>query len=131
MSSTATKLEVLSQMPYDADGHEDRLQTLEKSSAEFGSELAGINVTLQYMGKGIDSIGSKLDSFLTPINARLDKTDTRADEHSKVIGKLNEEAEAKKARWGNIKKLIYAGMIAGAGVVGKELFVVIWHLFSH
>jgi hypothetical protein len=127
MSTTAKK--VLN-MSFD-ESQEDRLQRLEEKNSEVTSKLTGVDIRLGYIDTAIKSVGDKIDDMMSPILGRIVEINTRADEHSKVIGKLTEEAEAKKARLANIKKLIYAAMLAGAGVLGKEVYVWISHFFTH
>lgn len=124
-----TPAKVLPQMSFD-ESQEERLMRLEERSAEFGSELSGINVTLQYMGRSIENIGSKIDLIVAPINARLNAFETRVGEHSDVLGGLKRESEARAGRWSSAKKSLLALAIAIAGVAGKELFVFVWHFVS-
>jgi DNA anti-recombination protein RmuC len=127
MSPTAKKVNMA---PYE-DPQEERLQRLEDRNTEVVSKIAGVDIRLGYIDKAIQSVGDKIDDMMSPILNKIDGINTRADEHSKVIERLNEEAEAKKVRVGKFKKLIYAAMLAGAGVGGQHLYVWISHFFTH
>lgn len=120
----------VTQMSFD-ESQEERLQRLEESNTEVVSKITGVDIRLGYIDKAIQNVGDKIDDMMSPIMSRLDNIDTRADEHSKVIGRLNEEAESKKARWGSFKKLIYAALLAGAGVMGQHAYTWISHFFGH
>jgi hypothetical protein len=114
----------------DYDAQESRVQNLEKSNTETVSKLNGIDIRLGYIDKSVQSIGDKIDELIHPVMARLDKTDARADEHSKVIGDFTKVAEEKRERWNAIKKFAFAVTVAGGGILGKEIFVFIWHLVT-
>lgn len=128
---------VLNDMSFD-ESQEERLQRLEESNIEVVSRISGVDIRLGYVDKTLQSISDKIDEFggkmddlMSPILGKIEGINTRADEHSKVIGVLNEEAKAKKARWGNIKKLVYAAMLAGATLLGQQTYVWVSHFFHH
>lgn len=124
-----TPAKVLPQMSFD-ESQEERLQRLEESNTTVVSKLTGVDIRLGYIDKAIQDVGTKIDDMMQPILNKIDGINTRADEHSRVIGILNEEAEAKKIRIGKLKKLIYAAMLAGAGVGGQHLYVWFSHFFN-
>jgi hypothetical protein len=118
------------QMSFD-ESQEERLQRLEESNTIVVSKLTGVDIRLGYIDKAIQNVGDKIDGMMQPILNKIEGINTRSDEHSRVIGILNEESNARKAKLANFKKLIYAAMLAGAGVLGKQAFVWIYHLFGH
>lgn len=106
------------------DAHEDRIQRLEEGHSQFAAQVATLT---ERVDGGFDHLSEKLDRALTPIGKMVDQI----GKHQVVLAEIEEKAAKAKARREGAKKHMWTVIVAGAGVLVKELAVTFWNLLHH
>lgn len=113
------------------DSHEERLKVLEENRSDVASQLAAQTVQIRYLGQAIEEglaeVGKKLEGFAAPISKQV-------QEVVATVEGLQTAETARKARRDErsafMKKVGGAIALAAAGILGKEVAVLIWHHLS-
>jgi chromosome segregation ATPase len=123
------------------DAHEERIQRLEQGHAEVASQVA---VLTQRVDAGFDRMSEKIDNALEPVAKKMSwhmEEDAKLTEkvisvidqvkdNDERIAKIEEKAAKRKASLESFKKNFWVIIVAGAGVLAKELAVAAWHYLA-
>jgi chromosome segregation ATPase len=100
--------------------HEERINRLEEGKSELAEQLAEHRAEYR---ASTEAVNDKLDA----VADKLDRIDSKLDAQDDRIVKLEQGA----ARWKAAKKALWGLAIGGAGVLVKELAMMLFHYFSH
>lgn len=105
-------------------GHESRIQRLEDNHTDLSGRVASLTSRID---SGFDRIDTKFDDLAEPIH----KVVAQVSNNSDYINRLQEKELVAQQRWSTAQKILWAFIVAVAGVAGKELGVYLYHLLKH